>query len=293
MSTLTKIFIVLMVVFSIAFTMSTIGFVAKTTRWRDLANQYNEETRVVMTHMRNLAAAHAAEKTVWVDTKRSLDDRRASLEAELERLRADLETERNAIDKLQTEKSNALAHAEQLLGELKIAEAGRREESASRADIEKRNLDLEKRNADLNLRVQEQSAQILVLVQQQRQLEQQVNILREENTRLSGGEWTGGAVTAAPAGAPAAPPSTAPTAVAPIRGEIVEVSGKLATISVGSSDGVREGMVFVIYRGSEYIGDLEVTDVEPNLAAGKLVQMRATPRPTDLVADEPALGLAR
>jgi len=293
LSTLTKIFIVLMVVFSIAFTMSTIGFVAKTSRWRDLANEYREETRVVETHMRNLAAAHAAEKTVWVDTKRSLDDRLANLEAELERLRTDLEAERNAIGKLQTEKSNALAHAEQLLGELKIAEAGRREESALRADIEKRNLDLEKRNADLNLRVQEQSAQILVLVQQQRQLEQQVNILREENTRLSGGEWTGGAVTAAPAGAPAAAPSTAPTAVAPIRGEIVEVSGKLATISVGSSDGVREGMVFVIYRGSEYIGDLEVTDVEPNLSAGKLVQMRATPRPTDLVADEPALGLAR
>ena len=52
-------------------------------------------------------------------------------------------------------------------------------------------------------------------------------------------------------------------------------------------------MVFVIYRGSEYVGDLEVTDVQPNLSAGRIVRARSTPRSNDMVADEPALGFAQ
>ena len=71
------------------------------------------------------------------------------------------------------------------------------------------------------------------------------------------------------------------------------MQGDLATISVGSADGVKETAVFVIYRGREYVGELRVTDVEPNLAAGKIVSSRMTPRPDDLVADELAFGLAR
>jgi len=89
-----------------------------------------------------------------------------------------------------------------------------------------------------------------------------------------------------------AQPVSTPAAT-PIRGHIVEVQGKLATVSIGSSDGVSKGMVFVIYRDSDYIGDIEITDVEPNLAAGRLIRTRATPRADDMVADEPALGLAQ
>jgi hypothetical protein len=293
LSTLTKIFVVLMVIFSIAFTMSTIGFVAKTNKWSELAKGYRESAQVAQTHMRNLAAAHAAEKAVWVDSKRALESQRSQLEAKVAELTTELDVAGESTAALRTEKSNAVARSDQLLSELKIAQAGWREQRDQRAETEKRNLELEERNAELNRRIQEQMAQILVLVQEQRQLEQQINIMREEGTKMAGGAWSGG-----PAGLPAvsvsaSSPATAPTSVAPIRGAIVEVDGKLATISVGSSDGVRDGMVFVIYRGKEYIGDLEVTDVEPNLAAGNLVRMRATPRPSDQVADEPALGLAQ
>jgi hypothetical protein len=291
LSTLTKIFVVLMVVFSIAFTMATIGFVAKTNRWRDLATGYREDAQIVQTHMRNLSAGHAAEKTIWVDAKRSLEGRIAEMHADAERLNNELVEAQEYISQITTEKSNALAHADQLLGQLKVAEAGRQEQTTLRESVEARNHDLEMRNAELNLRVQEYSTQVVVLLQQQRQLEQQLNILREENRKLAG---AGGRPSPGPAATTGrSVPSGPPAMVAPIRGEILEVSGNLATISVGSSDGVRDGMVFVIYRGKEYIGDLEVTDIEPNLSAGRLLQTRATPRPADQVADEPALGLAQ
>lgn len=290
MSTLTKIFVVLMVVFSIAFTMSTIGFVAKTNKWRDLAQDYRNEAQVVEVNMRNLAAAHAAEKTVWVDSKRALEDRIADLSGQIERVSAEVATSREQINKLGTEKSNSDARVDQLLAQLDVERTARQEQTGLRATAEKRNQELETRNAELNTRLEELQANLVVQVQQQRQLEQQINILKEENSKLTGG---GAARTSIPSGQSPAPPASASNSVAPIRGQIVEVAGKLATISVGSADGVRDGMVFVIYRGSEYIGDLRVTEVEPNQSAGELIKTRATPRPTDQVADEPALGLAQ
>jgi hypothetical protein len=152
---------------------------------------------------------------------------------------------------------------------------------------------LERRNLDLSERVNEQTAQILVLVQQQNQLEQQINILREEKSRLSqsgaGAPATGRYVPVEYGGVS---PVAAPAAT-PIRGHIVEVQGNIATISVGSADGVKEGAVFVIYRGPDYVGDLKVTDVEPNLSAGRIIRSRSTPRQNDQVADEPALGMTQ
>jgi hypothetical protein len=53
---------------------------------------------------------------------------------------------------------------------------------------------------------------------------------------------------------------------------------------------VKKDMRFVIYRGNQYIGDLVVSLVEPNQAAGRLVQSTVTPQAGDQVVDE--LGLA-
>lgn len=293
MSTLTKIFTVLMVIFSIAFTMSTISFVARSNDWKALAQGYQQEQLLVETHMRNLAAAHAADKTVWLDAKQQLLSRIAALEANQATQLAQIAEARDQAARLQAEKTGSEALASRLTSELQVAQSGWLEQRDQRAAIEKRNLELERRNLDLNERVNEQTAKIVALVQQQRQLEQQVNILREEKAKLAQGAGLGAPAQPAGIGMEGVAPVSAMPSATPIRGQIVEVQGKLATISVGSSDGVREGMVFVIYRGSEYVGDIEITDVEPNLSAGRILRSRAAPRPKDMVADEPALGLAQ
>ena len=46
LSTLTKVFIVLLVVFSIAFTTMTVSIVAQTANWRDLANTYEQHAAI-------------------------------------------------------------------------------------------------------------------------------------------------------------------------------------------------------------------------------------------------------
>ena len=79
----------------------------------------------------------------------------------------------------------------------------------------------------------------------------------------------------------------------PIRGRVTEVSGSLATVSVGSADGVTEDMVFVIYRGLDYIGDLRISKVEPSQAAGRIVRSTGSVLVGDEVADEARFGMAR
>jgi hypothetical protein len=62
------------------------------------------------------------------------------------------------------------------------------------------------------------------------------------------------------------------------------------TISVGSADGVKTGMEFVIHRGDEYVGDMIVSAVDPNESAGRLKISAATPSTGDVVTDARRMG---
>lgn len=296
MSLLTKIFVVLMAIFSIAFTMTTVNFVAKTNGWQDLAKKYRTELQVVETHMRNQAAAHATEKTAWVDARKDLQSRIAMLETEKSQQLADVAGLNQQITELKSDKGSWETQANQCQIQLQFEQQSSDAERKQRKELEKRNMELERRNLDLSERVNEQTAQILVLVQQQNQLEQQINILREENRRVSRGGGLApvrGESTTMITDALGQVRPQAPPAVTPIRGRILQVDGNIATVSVGSADGVQEGLVFVIYRGEQYVGDLKITDVQPNIAAGRVVRPNTTPRPNDMVSDEPSFGLAK
>jgi len=77
--------------------------------------------------------------------------------------------------------------------------------------------------------------------------------------------------------------STKPVRV-PIRGEITDVQGDRAAISIGSSSGVRENMEFNVYRGNKFLGTLIVLQVESNQSAGTLRRKQGTIVKGDKVA---------
>jgi len=58
----------------------------------------------------------------------------------------------------------------------------------------------------------------------------------------------------------------------------VDMKNSLATISIGSADGVREGQRFHVIRGDLFVCDILVTDVEPDQAAGVLELVQYQPR---------------
>ena len=56
----------------------------------------------------------------------------------------------------------------------------------------------------------------------------------------------------------------------PIRGQITEIDGDNVSISVGSASGVRKDTRFWITRGDKFLGNLEVVYVESNESVGRL-----------------------
>lgn len=56
-----------------------------------------------------------------------------------------------------------------------------------------------------------------------------------------------------------------------VEGVVTRTQNSWIAVSLGSDDGIREGHAFEIYRGDRYIGKAEVTRVEPDRAAAKLI----------------------
>jgi SMC interacting uncharacterized protein involved in chromosome segregation len=66
-----------------------------------------------------------------------------------------------------------------------------------------------------------------------------------------------------------------------LKGVITQVDTKLATISIGSADGVKTGMKFHITRGDEFICDVLIVDVDTDKAVGVLELVQQPPKTGD------------
>ena len=71
-----------------------------------------------------------------------------------------------------------------------------------------------------------------------------------------------------------------------IKGLVVEVDQNLVTLSVGSADGVREKMVFHVTRGSQFLCDVVITNVDINRSAGIIDLKVQNPQVGDTASTE-------
>lgn len=288
MSPVTKVLVVVLVVFCIAFSMVAISLTAQTSDWKSLAEEFQQAAQIADASQRSLLASHAAELASARDSMNDLLGRLGKAEQDLQSSQEDVARQGNEIAQLTTDNRRADALAQRLTNELGIAQNGRNVVEEQRRQLETRNIDLETRNIALNDRVNELTTQVTILDQQRRQQEQQISILRSENDKLamqSGVPGAGPDVTSSTiSGVSPITPVPAPR----ITGHVHAIEGEYVTLSVGSADQVAKGMVFVVSRDNDiYVGDVEITDVEPNLAAGRLIRnaQGRTPQPGDTVRD--------
>jgi predicted nucleic acid-binding Zn-ribbon protein len=286
---MTKIFVVVLSLFSIAVASATVAMVAQQANWRDTALKYQEHAQLTDTNLRHAHAAAAAQLATARDEVRQHLEKIADIETQLQAARNDGAQLKAEFAQAASEKSSAEAMNRGLLAQLQTTDATRAEYRKQRDDLEKRNIDLERRNIDLNDRVNELTANVDVLLEQKRQYEQQIAILRSENDKLSAatGRPPARVGLEEPAGAAMAGVNAVnPVAVRTIRSKVLDVSGELVTIGVGSAAGVKKDMVFVIHRKGEYIGDLKITLVQPDQSAGRLTLSSKGPTAGDDVTDQ-------
>ena len=290
MSTSSKVFVVLLAVFSIAFVMLTIAHVAQETNWKQLAGDYRTQAQVSEANYQAMLAANAAEKMAINDKLEELLKAKQEVEVQLQAALTERDEAISTLEAARHQNDSNSASLTKLAGELQMVSAEATELRTQRNDLEQRALELQRRNTDLGNRNRELSIQTTTMAEQIRHL-QQINFgLRNE---VQGGVKTASARPLAVGAETDLARPQAPPGSSPIRGSVTRVDGSLAMLSVGAVDRVSPGMRFVIYRDGDYLGDLLITSTEPNESVGTLKNLQGDVRPGDLAVDLAGLSTVR
>lgn len=269
MSALTKVFIVLVSVMSIALSCLFVAAAAQFENWKALASVYQVQRDAAITHEQNAIAAALASATLK-------DEAIAAQKAENAQLLAKLEEANNRNVKLESEL--AIVKNERLAfeaGRTKLQEILDVQTSQLRT-AEKQNQLLMNQNLDLQSRASRQNARILelttdktILVEQARNLQEKLYAAENLGAYRSTSAQPARTVSESIPGAVSVKPRVAGV----IRGQITTTDGAYASIDVGESSGVVQGLTFMVFRGQTYLGELQVDLVEPRSASGKLMAM--------------------
>jgi len=294
-SVLTKVFIVLLAVLSIAMAMFTVAAFSQQENWRQSAEDWRSAAVSEQAKSRSVAANAALEAqnalARHLSDLEEVNDLRAQIgekERELAKLETDYAAEKNLLIVAQGSVSSLSDH-------MKLLETARTRDSEFLAKLSRRNSELERLNVDLNDRVKELTSGVAMAQSQIRALREQIESVSRD--QVAGVTQIPGGAGIVQAGVPSVTPAGTPTVTSPIRGEVTEVKDGLASISVGSADGVVEGMTFLLYRpgngGSKpmYLGTLRVTRVEANACAGNVETSEGRIQVGDLARDEASFAL--
>jgi predicted RNase H-like nuclease (RuvC/YqgF family) len=299
LSTLTKVLIVLLTLFSIflcGIVLMYVGF----------ADNYREEA----SRLRRDIQSARAESRDALDEAQKVKDAAAAKETELNKQIADLtktsEDLQAQIDTLKRENAQLVQEVTNMGAAVKLANetmaklssqanAAEQEVTALQADQTDRNKELQETTQAL----MEKMAVIADLEKKNRQLTEEKQGLQMQLTqRLAPyGMAPVRPQTVTPSPSTGAQPVQRPAAQAPqavramtkeigLNGRItqVDMKNKVAAISIGSAAGVKEDMKFHVTRGDRFICDLLIFDVDSDKAIGTLDLVQAEPQAGDTAA---------
>ncbi len=285
MTTLAKVFVVVLAVFSIAFSMLVIQYTAQSVNYRTLAQEnrlwalkeqaerqaLDNKQKIVVSHLNNIISSlqkQISEQKQTIDTlTNQLGDIKTELLAERQKS-ASLASQASQLTSMNNAGS---AERKQLQAQL---EQVRKDNAALRMD----NIRLAKLNQKLELQRKLYEKEIRLLKEQNYALGQRMEELR---AKLQAGATGQQPVTVSEQSA-----AVESAESSPVIGEITSVRDSLASISVGAAQGVKLGMEMIIYRGAQYLGKLKISKVLPSQAAGEIVQLNGNIRPGDKVTNK-------
>ncbi len=291
MSTLTKVLIVLLTVFSIFLCGIVVTYVASAENFRQ---QAVEQSNKVQSAERSQEAA-----------LKELDDVKELAQREKDQLNAQLHRLDLQVKKLEADLAEAKLLNTQLTQEVakqtglaNLAGALAADQTASLKTTQQEVKDLLADQTNRETELKELDESLTERMSIIAQLEEKNRRLTEENQELAtqlnqylqqyGRMTVRPQTTVAPRSTTVQPAQPVPAAAAPqmrtigLNGRItaVDMENRLAEISIGSAAGVRQNMMFHIVRGDRWAAKMLILDVSPDKAVGVL----------DLVELEPQVG---
>jgi uncharacterized protein (DUF3084 family) len=287
LTTLTKVFIVVLTVFAIVISMLVIQYTAQSTNFKKLADDYQSQFK----QEQQLRMLGDNQQKV---TEEHFNKVIKTQQEELSKTRVDMDKMASQVSSLNNELLAERQKTASLTGQLNqsgnMINAGDAERKQLQTQVESVRKDNSGLRAD-NFKL----AEVNQKLELQRQLyEQEIRLLKEQNYSLGERlEKLRSRGHAAATGSESTPTATGDKAQAatesegsPILGQITEVRNSLASISIGSAQGVKNGAEFIIYRNGQYLGKLRVNKVLPGQAAGEILQKQGNIQPGDKVTDK-------
>lgn len=279
MSTLTKILIVLLTLSSIFICAIVVIYAANADNYRQLYNTQRSQKDSLQESVNSLKKQLTTKEVEKNDLEDKLTDQISALKIEVEELKGQIKDS-------EREKSNLLQRVDRFAADV---ETFTKTNADNRALLEDTIKTWKKVEADL---IKEQSqhketarllleklAIIQTLETEKKQLLEEKFVLQSRLDKLL---QPTGKVPTVPVTVTSekdiARPAPVTTKDIGLKGLVaaVDLKNKMANISIGKADGVKEGMKFHVTRGDEFICDILIIDVEAEQAVGVLELMEVT-----------------
>jgi len=276
LSPLTKILIVLLTFASVVLCATVVSYVASADNFKEKAEQLNSDLRAATQQKDQSNKDFEKAKASFTQAESNLDRQIGQLKSEVTEMRGKLsESEREKARLLEAEdKWRGVAEDFQKTSDeqLKLLDINQKELTGARAE-----------GVKLKKELDETSNALIEKMAVVRSLEKKVKQLEEEKSDLLAKlneplkpfgkqATTSGTVTPKPV-----------TAVLPV-GDIdlkalvsaIDIKNAMASVSIGSADGVTEGMRFHVTRRNEFICDILIisVDIEESVGVLELVQQQ-------------------
>lgn len=285
LSTLTKVLIVLLSLFSFFLCGTVVTYVGNANSYKKLYEIEKSAKDVALDEQASALRHYNEQVSLFEDLKKGLNDRIQLLEDEKSKLDADWRSAQRDSLKYQARADSwqgILTGFEQTIANLEQSLKTTQEQLDK---VRKEDIQEQKEFNELTARLYETLVQLETLRADKRQLLEEKAALEEQIRGGAGGQAVAAAkanvVTPKPA---MAAPADAMPAPADLKGLITEVGQSLVSVSIGSADGVARGMVFHVTRGDAFVCDVVITDVDTNKAAGVLELKMQQPRIGDTVS---------
>lgn len=286
MSTLTKVLIILQTVFSILLCGIVATYVAN-------ASNYKKDYDTALKAKNSAVASKASMEEEWEEAKVKLEEATAkandvapNLNAQIQQLTAELTRSKADMDAL-TKRVEGMAATVQTSNDtaLKQTELYQTAQAMLQA-TESDKIQLTKEYEETQSLLLEKLAVISSQTKQIRELQEEKSEIQgrlEQYLRQYG-------KVAAPATTATLVPSKVqlaqPVQAIGLKGVIkdLDISNQLAEISLGSTDGVKEQMKFIVTRDNQFVCNILVLDVNADSAVGILDLIKDTPKVGDRIS---------
>ena len=283
MSTLTKILVVLLAVFSFGLCGAVVTYVGNANNYKDLLEKQKDSNQALTSNNESLTRQINVKMEEWKQDELAYTQQIQQLSNEMLELKSALRKAERTSTEYQNRVNSwvgLLDSFQQTIGNLETSlKVTQQQLDKARENGIKDQQELNQITASLI----EKIAQMQILEADRRRFLEDKKSLEEKLSQLFGSDAAElpTAVTPEPGMARAA--QTIPSG-APLNGLITEVGESLVTISIGADDGVRKGMVFHVTRGGDFICDVVITDIDTSKAAGSLELKMQQPRIGDNVS---------